>query len=140
VKILLATDGSRHSKRVVGYFVSYLKLLGGKPELHVIHVRPPLPSRAAAALSRSIVRRYYSDETRKALAGAKRALDRSKVPYKEVHMIGDPGETIAGYAKRGKFDLVVLGSRGQGALSNLLLGSVASKVLAECKVPALIIR
>jgi nucleotide-binding universal stress UspA family protein len=55
-------------------------------------------------------------------------------------MIGDPGETIAGYAKRGKFDLVVLGSRGQGALSNLLLGSVASKVLAECKVPALIIR
>ena len=140
MKILLATDGSPHSRRVVGYLAGHLRLLGGKPDLYLIHVRPPLPNRAAGALSRSIVRRYYSDETRKALAAAKRTLDRGKVRYKEVQMIGDPGETIAGYARKGRFDLVVLGSRGQGALSNLLLGSVASKVLAGCKVPALIIR
>ena len=140
MKILLATDGSPHSRRVVSYLVGHLRLLADKPDLYLVHVRPPLPGRAAAALNRSIVRRYYSDETRKALASAKRALDRGKVPYREVHMIGDPGETIAAYAKKGRFDLVVLGSRGQGALSNLLLGSVASKVLANCKVPALIVR
>ena len=141
MKILLATDGSRHSKRVVSYVVGHLKLLGGgKAELHLIHVRPPLPNRAVAALSRSIVRSYYSDETRKALAAAKRTLQRAKVPYKEVHLVGDPGETIAAYAKKVRFDLLVLGSHGQGVLGNLLLGSVASKVLASCKVPALIIR
>jgi len=33
-----------------------------------------------------------------------------------------------------------MGSRGQGALSNLVLGSVAMKVLARCTVPVLLVR
>jgi len=140
VKILIAADGSEHTRRTVAYVVKHLDLLGAKPEIHLIHVRPPLPGRAAAALGPSIVRRYHSEQTRKALAASKRILGRAKVPYKEVQMVGDAGERIATYAKKGKFSLIVLGSRGHSALGNLLLGSVASKVLAGCKVPALIIR
>jgi nucleotide-binding universal stress UspA family protein len=36
--------------------------------------------------------------------------------------------------------LVVLGSHGHSALGNLVMGSVATQVLAECKVPALLVR
>lgn len=140
MKILIAADGSKHTRRTVAYVVKHLDLLGAKPDIHLIHVRPPLPGRAAAALGPSIVRRYHGEQTRKALAASKRILGRAKVPYKEVHMVGDAGERIAGYAKKGKFSLLVLGSRGHGVLGNLLLGSVASKVLANCNVPALIIR
>ena len=43
-------------------------------------------------------------------------------------------------AKKGKFDLVIMGSHGHGALGSLMLGSAASKVLAQCKVPVLIVR
>ena len=43
-------------------------------------------------------------------------------------------------AKRGKFDLVVMGSHGHGLFRNLVLGSVATRVLAACTVPVLIIR
>jgi nucleotide-binding universal stress UspA family protein len=140
VKILLAADGSQYTRRSVAYIVKHLDLLGVKPEIHLLHVRPPLPHPAAQALGASIVRRYHSDETRKALAASKRILRRANVAYKEVHMLGDAGVSIAAYAKRGKFALVVLGSHGHGSLGNLLLGSVASKVLANCKVPALIVR
>ena len=50
------------------------------------------------------------------------------------------GTAIAKLAESGKFDLVVLGSHGHGALGNLVMGSVATQVLANCKVPALLVR
>ena len=140
MKILLAADGSIYTRRAVNYLVRDLDILGRQPEIHLLNVRPPLPGRAAAALGRAIVRRYYGNEARKALALAKRTLNRHRISYKEVHRIGGPGELIAAYAKKGKFSLVVMGSHGRGALTNLMLGSVASKVLANCKVPVLIIR
>jgi len=140
VKILVAADGSKYTKRAVSYLIEHLDLLGGKPEIHLVHVRPPLPGRAAAALGRSIVRRYHDEETRRALAASKKVLDRAGIGYKEVHMVGSAGELIAAYARKGRFSLLVLGSHGHGSLGSLLLGSVTSKVLAGCKVPALIIR
>ena len=41
---------------------------------------------------------------------------------------------------KGRFDLVVMGSRGHGSFVNLVLGSVATKVLSETQVPVLLIR
>jgi nucleotide-binding universal stress UspA family protein len=43
-------------------------------------------------------------------------------------------------ATSGKFDLVLMGSRGHSRLMNLVLGSVATQVLAGCGVPVLLIR
>jgi nucleotide-binding universal stress UspA family protein len=53
---------------------------------------------------------------------------------------GKAGELIAAKAEAGKFDLVVMGSHGHGALMNLVVGSVATEVLASCKVPVLVVR
>jgi len=49
-------------------------------------------------------------------------------------------ESIAGLAKEGRFDLVVMGSHGHGEVLNLVLGSVATRVLAQCEVPMLLVR
>jgi len=57
-----------------------------------------------------------------------------------VHTIGHVAQSIADLAEEGKFDLVVMGSRGHGDMVNLVLGSVATKVLAKCSVPVLLIR
>jgi nucleotide-binding universal stress UspA family protein len=43
-------------------------------------------------------------------------------------------------AKGDKFDLIVMGSHGHGALAGLLMGSVATKVLALSKTPVLLVR
>jgi nucleotide-binding universal stress UspA family protein len=57
-----------------------------------------------------------------------------------VHSIGHAADAIAHLAEEGKFDLVVMGSRGHGEVMNLVLGSVATKVLAKCSIPVLLIR
>ena len=39
-----------------------------------------------------------------------------------------------------KFDGVMMGPRGHGDIANLVLGSVVTKVLAECSIPVLLVR
>ncbi|MBV5332884.1 universal stress protein, partial [bacterium] len=53
---------------------------------------------------------------------------------------GPAGETIATFADNEAADLVIMGSHGHGSLVNLVMGSVATKVLAKCKAPVLLVR
>jgi nucleotide-binding universal stress UspA family protein len=53
---------------------------------------------------------------------------------------GDAGPAIAEFARREKSDLVVMGSHGRNALTNVVMGSVTTSVLAHCKTPVLVIR
>lgn len=140
MKILLAADGSECTRRAVKYLVTHLKTFGDGPDVCLLHVQPPIPGRAASAVDRKVLESYYGDEHREALARAARTLKAEGVRHRLVGLVGDPGGTIAGYAARGRFDLIVLGSHGRGALGGLVLGSVVRKVLAGCKVPALIVR
>ncbi len=140
MKILLAADGSKYTRKAVNYLIRHLDMFGTKVSIHLLNVHPPLPGRAARALSRATVSRYYRDEAKRALAVAGRFLKMRRIPYEEVYLVGDPGLSIANYAKKGRFSLVIMGSRGQGTFMNLVLGSVATKVLSNCSVPTLIVR
>jgi len=53
---------------------------------------------------------------------------------------GHQGEAIARFAEDNKFDLVIMGSHGHGALARLVMGSVTTQVLAHCGVPVLLVR
>ena len=55
-------------------------------------------------------------------------------------MVGPVAETIVAYAKRHKCDLICLGTRGMTAAANLVMGSVATKVLHLAGVPVIIVR
>ncbi|MBI3928366.1 MAG: universal stress protein [Armatimonadetes bacterium] len=55
-----------------------------------------------------------------------------------VRIMGHPGEVICLQSR--DFDVVVMGSRGRGALKSLLLGSVCAHVISHCTVPVLIVR
>jgi nucleotide-binding universal stress UspA family protein len=57
-----------------------------------------------------------------------------------VGKVGPAADLIADTATKGRFDLVMMGSHGHGTLKNLVLGSVATKVLAQCSTPVLLIR
>lgn len=54
-----------------------------------------------------------------------------------VQLEGVPGEVICAEAEGA--DLVVMGSRGRGRLSGLLVGSVSQYVLSRCGKPVLIV-
>jgi len=140
VKILLAVDGSKFTRHAVNYLTRHPRVFGPTLEIHLMHVRVPIPGRAAVALGPDIVQRYYRTEADKALAAARRMLDRGGIRYREKVLVGDPGVEVARFARKGRFDLVLMGSHGQGALAGLVLGSVTTKVLAHCKVPVLLVR
>ncbi|OIP15393.1 MAG: universal stress protein UspA [Comamonadaceae bacterium CG_4_9_14_3_um_filter_60_33] len=139
MKILLAVDGSPYTKKMLAYLAAN-EMFSPNNEYTAFTAQIMLPSQARAALGKDLVAKYYEDEGEKVMAPVSKFLERHGVKAKSSWKTGSPGELIAKMADEGKFDLVVMGSHGHGALVNLVVGSVATKVLASCKVPVLIVR
>lgn len=114
--------------------------VGASHSYTVLTVQSPLPTRARAALGKEVVDSYHAEEADKIMAPVAKFLGRHGVEAKRMYKVGPVGETIAKVADTGKFDLLVMGSHGHGALATLVVGSVTTQVLAHCKVPLLIVR
>jgi len=141
MKILLAVDGSEYSQRAASFLANNVSALAQGPEIHCLHVHAPIPYPGAAkAVGKGAIEKYQREESEAALAPAKKALLAANLDPKCSWSVGDVVEEIGKYVKKNKIDLIVLGSHGRGSLAALTLGSVAMKVLAAVKTPALIIR
>lgn len=139
MKILLAVDGSRYTKKMLAYLATH-ELFTQGTEFRVFTVQPLLPPRARAALGKEIVDKYHAEEAEKVLAPVTKFLLRHGIDAKSSWKVGQAGESIAKFADSGKFDLLIMGSHGHGTLANLVMGSVATQVLAHCRVPVLLVR
>ena len=139
MKILLAVDGSPFTKKMLAYLSTHDLFAQGN-EYTVFTVQPVLPPRARAAVGKEIVEKYYTDEAEKILAPVSKFLLRHGIDAKSSWKSGHAGETVAKFADEGQFDLLIMGSHGHGTLVNLVMGSVATEVLANCKVPVLLVR
>ena len=140
MKILLAVDGSAYSKKMLAYLVTHESMFGPANDYTVFTVQAALPPRARAAVGKEIVETYYAEESEKVLAPVAKFLLRHGINAKSSWKVGSAGTAIAKLAEDGKYELVVLGSHGHGALANLVMGSVATQVMANCKVPILLVR
>lgn len=141
MKILLAVDGSPYTKRMLAFLAARDDFLAGDHDYTVLTVVPRIPPHAARFFSGTDLHDYYRDEAQVILAPIKAFVSQlgwTAVHYR--HEAGPPAELIAAAAQDGHFDLLLLGSHGHSALSNLVLGSVATGVLARCSTPVLLIR
>lgn len=140
MRILVAIDGSRYGEAALDRALDLGVRLAEPAELTLIHVALSAPPRAASAVGAEILESWYRQEHDSALAHARERLAAAGCPADEITVVGSPGKLIAEHANEGGFDLVVMGSHGQGALAGLLLGSTVSAVLSLSKVPLLIVR
>lgn len=140
MKILVAVDGSAYTKRMLAHLGACDEWLGPAHQYTVVHSTPPIPPGAAHMLARDMVKLYYGDESEKVFKPIRTFFRRHGVDAAFSAQVGYAGAVISTMARKGKFDLVVMGSHGHGALGNLVLGSVATKVLAGCSVPVLLVR
>jgi nucleotide-binding universal stress UspA family protein len=140
MKILLAVDGSTFSKKMLAYLATHDTLFTQDHEYTVFNAQSALPPRARAALGKDTVEKYYAEEGEKVLNPITKFLKRHGIEAKTSFKVGHAGELISKTAEQGKFDLLVMGSHGNGALLTLVMGSVATQVLAHCKVPVLLVR
>jgi len=140
MKILVAVDGSPFTKRMLAYLTAHDEFPGRTHEYTVLHTVAPVPPRAAAVLEKSVLDEYYRDEAEKVFKPIRTFLTRQGLDAKYIFKTGHAADTIASMADKGKFDLLVMGSHGHGSLTNLVMGSVATKVLAKCGTPVLLVR
>lgn len=140
MKILLAVDGSAYSKKMVAYLVTHNEVFSPKNEFHLYTVQPAIPARASSALGKEVVDSYQAEEAEKVLGPVSEFLVRHDINATSSWAVGHASECIAKQAETGAFDLIVMGSHGHSALGNLVMGSVATQVLAHCKVPVLLVR
>jgi nucleotide-binding universal stress UspA family protein len=140
MKILVAADGSPFTKRMLAYLAAHDEWLGSHHAYTVLTVVPPVPARAAAVLAKEVLESYYTDESEKVFGPIRAFFSQKNLQVEYVAKHGHAAESIAALADEGKYDLLLLGSHGHSALGNLVMGSVATKVVAQCGVPVLLVR
>ena len=140
MKILLAADGSKFTKKALAFLVNNEGLAGPDSELVVLNVQPPVPPRVKSMLGAAAVADYHRDEAEKVLKPIERFLTRHKVTFTTRWVAGSPTQEILRAATNTKTQLIVMGTHGHGLLGRALMGSVAQKVLAECTVPVLMVK
>jgi len=139
MRILVPVDGSAGALRAVKHSAAVVK---EGAEVELVNVQPPMPlyGMVRAYLRAPQYRAACAALADKALQPAIKLLKRERVAHRAHVMYGEPGATVADAARRLKCRAIVMGTRGQGAVGNLLLGSVATKVIHLAKVPVTLVK
>lgn len=137
--LLLATDGSENARRATEAAIELATGLSLSPII-VVHVVGKAPSEAELVRAGLDVHALLEEEARRAARPTLDLLDAAKVPYALRAALGDPAAVILGIAEKESADLLVLGSRGLGALSGLVMGSVSQKLVHLAPCPVLIVK
>ena len=138
--IVVATDGSEAAMRAVEFAARLASCFGG--ELKIVNAVsvPEPPQEQLAAFSRQgrmSVKAFLGEQSEETLKIARQRANELGVPgARSESRTGDAATAIIDIACRDQADVIVLGKRGLGRLSGLLLGSVSQKVvgLAPCTV------
>jgi len=142
-KILIAFDDSKHALRAVKQVADGAGTMTGVEAvlLNAQHA-VPLTERIFDG-SRSELRRLEEPlrvAGREMLRKAAALLEAAGVPHTDLVEVGDPAPIIAACAGRNHCDMVVIGTRGLGTVGDLILGSVATKVLHLVKIPVMLVK
>jgi nucleotide-binding universal stress UspA family protein len=140
MKILVAADGSPFTKRMLAYLAAHDEWLGAHHKYTVFTAVPPVPAHAAKMIDRDLIKSYYAGEADKVFKPIRTFMKSQGLEADYINKVGHPAELIARQADSGRYDLLMMGSHGHGLLGSLVLGSVATKVLAGCKLPLLLVR
>jgi len=141
MKILFPTDGSELSLAALRHLLPRLAWFREAPALALINVHPHLPyARAVAWAGHEAAQRYYDEECAAALAPGSALLDEAGIAFERVQRIGEPAVEIGKFAAEWNADLIAMGRHGYSAVTTLLMGSVAQKVIATAGVPVLLLR
>ena len=140
MKILLADDGSRYTKKALAFLMANESLCGAGDELVVLHVQPPVPPRVKTLVGAAQVKDYYRDESEKVLAPIASFLKRHGTRYRPLWRVGHPADEILAAIEDEKAQMLVMGTHGRGVVGRALMGSIAQQVLSSAKVPVLLVK
>jgi len=137
-RILIGIDGSKGTLKALDYVVAR-KRRGEDIEVLLLYVQPLIKAHGPM-MTQAMVNDYQAQDAAKvtSAAGLK---TRAKFLQADTYVeSGDPAECVIAFAKKSKCGEIVMGSRGLGRLSGLLLGSVVTKVVQLADVPVVVVK
>jgi nucleotide-binding universal stress UspA family protein len=150
-KILAPIDGSKQAYDALVTALELAKI--HKSEVTILHVTifsEEIPEKKVGIKEKynspsDWVKNYMSkikenDENmlNEVMKNAKKNFPEVKISTKIL--LGLPGDIIVNEAENGKYDLIVMGSRGLGGLRELVLGSVSQHVVNQSKISVLVVK
>lgn len=140
MKILAPVDGSKASLKAIKHACNMLAsapqfsvtLMSVHDDIALKHARSIVGSKAVDG--------YLQELSDKDLASARKLLDKAGVKHEVLIRTGHIAQEIITQADEGEFDLIVMGNKGRSGLRDLLIGSVAQRVLALAKTPVLLVK
>ena len=141
LKVLLPVDGSESAARATQELIKTLGWYKEQPTVDLLAVHLPVHRfpNMSLVISNEMLERYYAEECEDMLAASKKALDASGVKYTVHKLVGTIAESIVERAKQSGSNMIYMGTRGMTALSNMVLGSVTTRVLHLAHIPVVLI-
>ncbi len=138
-KVLLPVDGSDSALQAALYLVEFVRQ-HDPVEVHVVNVQPKPIEWQTRGMEKDAINDHLAIAADLAMKPILHVLNEVQIPCKTHLKIGDPAETVVALAEELGCDHIVMGTRGLGAISGLVLGSVTRKVLHLAKVPVLCVK
>jgi nucleotide-binding universal stress UspA family protein len=142
-KVLLAIDGSEEAALAAQAATELSKETGS--EVHVTYVLPTpaelIGHHWYSAEVRESVLEQARSEAQKFLEGRAEQLRSEGAKVAEAHLrVGEPDKEIVRLSEEIGATLIVMGSRGLGAVRRALMGSVSDSVVRHAHCPVLVMR
>lgn len=141
-KILVAIDGSKHSEKALAHAGAMARSFSA--ELHILYVSAlskqlPLPDQIKGSKTAQFSPSHPESYTKTVLTEALQSIPAGvkAITHDEP---GEPRVVIVEFAEHNGCDMIVVGSRGLGTVSGLLMGSVSAFVVHRAKCPVLVIK
>ncbi|CAG0968401.1 Universal stress protein/MSMEI_3859 [Methylophilaceae bacterium] len=136
--ILIPVDGSKHALSAVKHAISIVQ--DGIPaHIHVINVQPVIIP-LSDFYDYELIEKAQHDEAERALQSACKLLDKAGIKYSKAVKIGAIASTIIDYGKSHKCGWIIMGTRGMGSLSSLIMGSTSNRVIHLAKIPVTLVK
>jgi len=132
--VLLPVDGSDSAFQAAMYVIDFIRQ-HGPLVVHVVNIQPKPLEWQTHGMEPETIEDHLSVLAHIALKPVLHALHEEGIAYRTHVKLGDVGDTLAALADELGCDHIIMGTRGLGAISGLMLGSVTRKVLHLAKIP-----
>ncbi|MBL0726626.1 universal stress protein [Piscinibacter sp. HJYY11] len=139
MNILLAVDDSPFSRHMLAWLGAHQEWLSREQRYAVVHAQTPLPNGLRLLLDDNQAAMRRISEANDVFRPVRIFLERHGIRAEYFHNEGPAANVIVEQATQWHADMIVMGSRGHGAIGQLALGSVVSRVLASAPVPVVVI-
>ena len=135
-RILVPLDGSKNSIRGLNHAIYLARQCQATITGIAVIERPPVREfRTTQYPEKQLLK-----DAEATLEFAKKHSAQNGILFERKIAFGDPGYMITKFAKDKKFDAIVIGARGRGALKEIFFGSVSNYILHKSDIPVLVVK